>query len=284
MPHAFTTRDRPYRDTLGARLFTPEGPGPFPAVIDIHGGAWCGGDLGDGQSPQRNPCRSGLLRGRDQFPSRRGRLPDLARRHQLRHPLGQGARRGAPCPPRPCRAFRQLQRWASRHAGRHAPARSALRRHPTSDRHQARRCLGQRGRHALAGHQSALTLPPRSARPRQRQPAALGRRHPGAPRSLLAWRGGHVRRQPDAGAGAWRDARSPPALWVQGRPDDAPHDYHDPEGGFPGNEPERFAANYRRAGGSIELVHVDQATRATGPTLDHLVAFFIRHLRHEAGA
>jgi hypothetical protein len=71
----------------------------------------------------------------------------------------------------------------------------------------------------------------------------------------------------------------PPALWVQGRPNDGPHDYRDPDSPFAGNEPERFLANYRRAGGSIELVGVDQATRAGGPTLDHLVAFFDRHLR-----
>ena len=29
---------------LLARLFTPEGPGPFPLVVDLHGGAWCRGD------------------------------------------------------------------------------------------------------------------------------------------------------------------------------------------------------------------------------------------------
>ena len=40
----------------------------------------------------------------------------------------------------------------------------------------------------------------------------------------------------------------PPALWIQGRPDPV-HDYRDPVGTFDGNEPERFAPNYRTAGG-----------------------------------
>lgn len=31
-------------NTLMARVFQPEGPGPFPAVIDVHGGAWTQGD------------------------------------------------------------------------------------------------------------------------------------------------------------------------------------------------------------------------------------------------
>ncbi len=29
---------------LLARLFKPRGPGPFPAIIELHGGAWCLGD------------------------------------------------------------------------------------------------------------------------------------------------------------------------------------------------------------------------------------------------
>ena len=29
---------------LLARLFKPRGPGPFPIIVDLHGGAWCRGD------------------------------------------------------------------------------------------------------------------------------------------------------------------------------------------------------------------------------------------------
>ena len=52
----------------------------------------------------------------------------------------------------------------------------------------------------------------------------------------------------------------PPALWVQGRPDPV-HDYRDPESPVALNEPERFAASYRKAGGTIELLYIDQAAR-----------------------
>ncbi len=44
------------------------------------------------------------------------------------------------------------------------------------------------------------------------------------------------------------------------------------------NEPERFADNYRKAGGEIEVAYIEQATRATATSCDPLAAFFRRHL------
>jgi len=67
---------------------------------------------------------------------------------------------------------------------------------------------------------------------------------------------------------------TPPTLWVQGLPDPV-HDYNDPDSDFQGNEPDRFAARYRAAGGNIEIANIEQATRA-GNTTDHLVAAFCK--------
>src|SRR6266850_1786499 len=36
--------DVEYRPGLLARVYQPHGPGPFPALIEIHGGAWNNGD------------------------------------------------------------------------------------------------------------------------------------------------------------------------------------------------------------------------------------------------
>jgi hypothetical protein len=69
----------------------------------------------------------------------------------------------------------------------------------------------------------------------------------------------------------------PPALWVQGRPDPV-HDYRDPESSFPGNEPERFAAHYRKAGGAIEMLYIDQAARQTAASYDPIAAFFLKQM------
>jgi acetyl esterase len=37
-------QDVEYREGLLARVYRPQGNGPFPALIEIHGGAWTGGD------------------------------------------------------------------------------------------------------------------------------------------------------------------------------------------------------------------------------------------------
>ncbi len=70
---------------------------------------------------------------------------------------------------------------------------------------------------------------------------------------------------------------TPPAIWIQGRPDPI-HDYRDPESPLDLNEPERFAENYRKAGGSIEIVDIEQATRSGETSFEPLAAFMRKHL------
>ncbi len=282
MPHTFTTQDRPYRETLQARLFTPEGTGPFPAVIDIHGGAWCAGDRTDGQ------IRNEALAGAGFFV------------------VAINFRHGADGYPASLADINYAIRWVKAHAGelRVRPDRVGLSGN-SSGGHLAM-LAAMRPRDP---RYAAIPLPSGAApvdasvgavamlwpviNPLSRYRHALRVRDSANPP-------GWVGDIPERHDRFWRDEAAmaegnpmlalergeevalPPALWIQGRPDDPPHDYHDPDGGFPGNEPERFVALYRRAGGSIELVDVEQAARAGGPTLDHLVAFFTRHLRHSA--
>ena len=55
--------------------------------------------------------------------------------------------------------------------------------------------------------------------------------------------------------------QTPPAIWIQGQPDIV-HDYHDPDYAGPEHEPQRFVNNYRKAGGEIDLLYVDNAKKA----------------------
>ena len=72
---------------------------------------------------------------------------------------------------------------------------------------------------------------------------------------------------------------TPPAFWFQGTPDPV-HDYRDPDAPSGLNEPERFAENYRRAGGSIEIAHVDQADRSDPALLGFAHRALTQALRH----
>src|SRR4249920_233137 len=44
-----------------ARLYQPAGPGAFPAVLQIHGGAWNSKDRTDGQNTDLAVCASGIV-------------------------------------------------------------------------------------------------------------------------------------------------------------------------------------------------------------------------------
>src|SRR5438034_790163 len=65
------------------------------------------------------------------------------------------------------------------------------------------------------------------------------------------------------------------------------HDYQDADASFPGNEPQRFVANYRKAGGEIALEYIDAERHArhspdlskTGDMLERMVVFVHRHIK-----
>ena len=69
---------------------------------------------------------------------------------------------------------------------------------------------------------------------------------------------------------------TPPAIWFQGR-GDVVHDYKDAESDFPGNEPQRFVADYRKAGGDIALEYIDMERHAGhAPDLSQISGAFAR--------
>src|SRR5262249_23875221 len=44
-----------------ARLYQPAGTGPFPAVLQVHGGAWNNKDRTDGQNTALDLCAAGIV-------------------------------------------------------------------------------------------------------------------------------------------------------------------------------------------------------------------------------
>ena len=63
--HAFGVRDLVYSKSGGkerlARLYQPAGAGPFPAVLQVHGGAWNNKDRTDGQNTALDLANAGIV-------------------------------------------------------------------------------------------------------------------------------------------------------------------------------------------------------------------------------
>jgi acetyl esterase/lipase len=63
-PYEFVVKDIVYhRDTKPrlARLYQPAGSGPFPAVLQVHGGAWNNKDRTDGQNVALDLAAAGIV-------------------------------------------------------------------------------------------------------------------------------------------------------------------------------------------------------------------------------
>lgn len=63
--YEFVVKDIEYQRSGGkvrlARLYQPAGPGPFPAVVQVHGGAWNSKDRTDGQNTALDLSASGIV-------------------------------------------------------------------------------------------------------------------------------------------------------------------------------------------------------------------------------
>ena len=275
----FTTENVCYlkhgsRDIM-ARIFKPEGAGPFPCYIDLHGGAWNNGDLAD---------RTGL----GEYLARRGYV--MATLNFRHGPDGY---------PTSLQDINYGIRWIKAHAGdlKVNPAQIAL------------------GGASSGGHLAMLAAM-RPSDPRYAAlpgPAGVDARVQGV---VMLWpvinprsRYRHAKRLVAAGTPPgwavgmdkkhetyWHDEATmaegnpmlilergdkvemPPAVWIQGRPD-LTHDYHDADSNFPGNEPERFVSNYRKAGGDIEITYFDNEKRNTDTTHAPVADFLKKHLK-----
>ncbi len=275
----YTTEDIEYLrhgDTaLKLRLFRPDGDGPFPTVVDLHGGAWCKNDL--------TACGP-----RDEVLAEAG---FAAAALDFRH-AGDGY-------PTSLIDINYAIRWLKANAGDlrldpdrvgisgqssggHLAMLVAMR--PNDSRYASIaldpgapdvdasvRCVGMswpvinplsRFRHALREREIA-----------SKWVGDIPESHD------LYWVTDEnmTDGNPVCALESGEAVETPPAIWIQGRPDPV-HDYLDPESELGLKEPERFAQRYREAGGDIEVLYIEQAERASRASFDPLAAFFRKHL------
>ena len=280
--HEFTTRDVEYLRhgdrRMMARLYVPQGKGPFPAIVELHGGAWCNGDLNECNIYGEAFARAGLAvaaidfrHAADGYPTSladinyavrwvKANAGELNTRADLIGAAGQSSGGHLAM-------LAAMRPYDGRYAAIKLPAGA-----PSVD--ASVRAVAMlwpvinplsRYRHALRARDSA------------NPPAWVGsipQRHDTYWKTEAAMAEGNPMLALENG----ENVQTPPALWLQGRPDPV-HDYHDPDSSFSGTEPERFTANYRKAGGSIDLMIIDQADRTTAATLGKVADFFHRHIK-----
>jgi acetyl esterase len=279
--YEFATEDTEYLrhgdQRLMARLFRPRGQGPFPAVIDLHGGAWTSGDLQECQARDEALAGSGIVvaalnfrHAGDGYPTSladinygirwvKARAADLRVRSDMIGIAGQSSGGHLAM-------LAAMRPHDSRYAAIPLPAGS-----PAADATVRGVAMLWPVINPLSRYRNAMRLHA-SANP----PAwtnNMKERHD------LYWgfEANMAEGNPMLALERGEKVLTPPALWVQGRPDPV-HDYHDPDSAFPGNEPERFVTNYRKARGAIELIYIDQELRATEASFGPVVEFFRRTL------
>jgi acetyl esterase len=262
---------------LIARLYQPDGEGPFAAVVDLHGGAWTSGDLTGTRGLDETLAKSGLVAASLEF------------------------RHNADGYPTSLVDINYAIRWLKAHAddlkidpdrvgiagqssGGHLAMLAAMR--PSHPDYAT--LLLPAGSPTVDASVRAVAMSWPVINPlsryRHAQKAARTSNPPAFSIGMkekhdLYWKTETAMAEGNPMLILERGEKvaMPPAMWVQGRPDIV-HDYHDDDSSFPGNEPERFISNYRNAGGDIEIVYIDNEKRSTSASFDPIAAFFKKHL------
>lgn len=279
--HAFTVEEVEYLRHGGhglvARLYKPQGAGPFPLVVELHGGAWATGDLTECEPRAQVLARAGLFVANLNF--RHAGDGYLAAMADINFAIRWLKARASQLGVRADRVG-----LSGQSSGGHLAMLAAMR--PADPRYGAIALPAGTPAVDASVHCVAMSWPVMNPLSRYRH--ALRARSATPP---AAWVGEIPERQqlfwkdeatmaegnPVLALERGEQLATPRALWVQGRPD-VLHDYRDPESPVDANEPERFAASYRRAGGAIDILYIEQAARMTAASFDPIAAFFRREL------
>jgi acetyl esterase/lipase len=277
---------------LLARVFKPRGAGPFPVLVERHGGAWCMSDRTTEKLRHQFMASHGIVSIALDFRSG-NEDPYPASVQDINYAVRWAKRNARALKSRP-----DLIGLSGQSSGGHLAMLVAMR--PHDPRYAAI---------ALPAGSSAQDAPSSDAsvrcvimswpvinplsRYRHAKRAQMGATPPEWPKSIIArqdsyWRSEAAMEEGNPTLALERGEKvlTPPAIWFQGRGDNL-HDYKDVESTFDGNEPQRFCANYRKAGGEIALDYVDMDRHAgsspdlskSGDMFGRMVAFVERHVR-----
>ena len=258
---------------LMLRLYRPLGDGPFPLIVDLHGGAWTAGDLSGCQARDEVLAKHGFAAAAVDFRHAGEGYP--ASLIDINFAIRWLKARAADLSLDPNRVA-----LSGQSSGGHLAMLAAMR--PTDLRYVSIPLDGTVKADVCC---VAMTWP--VINPLSRYRHALRLRASAEPpawtsnipeRHDLYWKTEEnmAEGNPMLALERGEAVATPPAIWIQGRPAQI-HDYRDPESELAMNEPERFAARYRQIGGDIELRYVLQERRDEA-SYAPLIAFFEKHL------
>jgi acetyl esterase len=281
MPYAFTTESVEYvrhgSTPYMMKLYKPSGDGPFPMVIDLHGGAWCNGDLADCDERDQVLAASGFVVAAANFRhASEGYPTSLADiNFAIRWMKTNAAKlNGNP----------NAVGLSGTSSGGHLAMLVAMR--PNDPRYTE---IASPSGGSTDSSVKAVVMQWPVISPISRYRNARRMRDSANPPSWVGniperheqyWKteAAMIEGNPIGILEKGEKVVTVPALWIQGQPDPV-HDYRDPESPVELNEPLRFALNYRKAGGYIETLYVDDAKKRGNVSSDPTAAFFHRFLK-----
>lgn len=268
---------------LLARVFKPRGAGPFPALVECHGGAWCMSDRLTEHLRHEYMAAHGIVSIALDF--RSGNEESYPASVQDINYAVRWAKQNA----RDLKTRPELIGISGQSSGGHLGMLVAMR--PHDPRYSAIALPGGGGQDASVRCvvMSWPVINPLSRYRHAKRAAASGGDWG---KGIIARHDSYWRNEANMAEGNPMLALErgeklvlPPAVWYQGR-GDVVHDYKDPESDFAGNEPQRFCANYKKAGGEIALEYIDMDRHTghspdltkTGDMFAHMVDFVGRHI------
>jgi acetyl esterase len=247
---------------LLARVFRPRGPGPFPALVECHGGAWCMSDRLTERPRHEFMASHGIVSialdfrsgNTDPYPSSVRDINYAVRWAKLRA--------------RDLKTRPDLVGISGQSSGGHLAMLVAMR--PHDPRYAAIALPAGAPAHDATVRCAVLSWPVINplGRYRHAQRVMAGANAPDWPKGIIARQDAYWLSEANMAEGnpmlaleRGEKVLTPPAIWFQGQ-GDMLHDYKDPDSTFPGNEPQRFVANYRKAGGEIALEYIPMERHA----------------------
>jgi acetyl esterase len=271
---------------LLARIYTPKGPGPFPALVECHGGAWCLSDRFSEKVRHEYMASHGVISVALDF--RSGNTdPYPSSVQDINYAVRWVKANAAKLKTRP-----DMVALSGQSSGGHLAMLVAMR--PRDPRYTAIPLPA--GSPAVDASVPCVIMSWPVINPLGRYRLAVRAQNsanpPEWPKSIIGRQDAYWQNEANMAEGnpmlaleRGEPMLTPPALWFQAH-GDLMHDYKDEDSSFPGNEPQRFVANYKKAGGDIELIYFEGPRMAghspdlakMGANFQRMVEFVAQHM------